>query len=391
MHNTSYNRRRRIANPACIRSNKSTVDVSKYIHTSDEAPKNAVVYQNNYAFSDLPLDHKLQELITKKGYSKPSEIQDKSILPIIEGKDIVGIAGTGTGKTAAFLIPLIQQLITNKCHNHALIIAPSRELATQINEEFTSLVKGLDLYSTVLIGGTSVLQTLNPLKRKNHVIIGTPGRLQDMYAQGALDYSAFKVLVLDEFDRMLDMGFSREVQKIDRAMKAKEQTLLFSATLDPAQDNLIREITNNPLVVKSTATTHRSAAIDQQVVYTEGKDKFQILKGILNQPVDAKTILFCETKRHANQLLKKLINDSYAADAIHGNKSQNRREQTLSSFKAGKINILIATDVIARGIDISDVELVINYQTPRNYADYVHRIGRTGRAGKTGRAITLID
>ncbi|MAE87880.1 MAG: RNA helicase [Flammeovirgaceae bacterium] len=390
-NNISYNRNQRTNKPVNKRSIKNTVDVNQFINTGNQETSIAPAYANNYAFGDMPLHHQLQSLILIKGYQKPSEIQDKSIIPILEGRDIVGIAGTGTGKTAAFLIPLIQQLLTDKLDNHALIITPTRELATQINEEFNSLVQGLDLHSTVLIGGTSVIQTLKTLKRKNHVVIGTPGRLQDMYAQRALDYSQFKVLVLDEFDRMLDMGFSREVQKINHEMKGKEQTLLFSATLDPAQDKLVREITNNPLVVKSTFSTHRSSAIDQQVVYTEGKDKFQILKGILNQPVDAKTILFCETKRHANKLLKKLINDSYSADAIHGNKSQNRREQTLSSFKSGKINILIATDVIARGIDISDVELVINYQTPKNYADYVHRIGRTGRAGKMGRAITLID
>ena len=391
MHNISYSRRKRTRKQTTTKSVNKTIDVNQYIHTSEQSPETATVYQNKYTFTEFPLHQKLQALIAQKGYSRPSEIQDKSIIPILQGEDIIGIAGTGTGKTAAFLIPLIQQLLENKRHNHALIIAPTRELATQINEEFASLSKGLGLYSTVLIGGTSVFQTLNTLKRTNHVIIGTPGRLQDMNAQGVIDYSQFKVLVLDEFDRMLDMGFSREVQKINNQMTSKEQSLLFSATLDPAQEHLIREITNKPIVVKSATSTHRSSSIDQQVVYTEGKDKFQVLKSILNQPIDAKTILFCETKRHANQLLKKLINDSYAADAIHGNKSQNRRDQTLSSFKTGKINILIATDVIARGIDISDVELVINYQTPRNYADYVHRIGRTGRAGKTGRAITLID
>ncbi len=391
MYNTSYKRNQRPKKQFTNKSKKTTIDVSQYINTGQQESKPAEPYKNKLAFSDMPLHQNLQAIITQKGYQKPSEIQDKSITPILQGKDIVGIAGTGTGKTAAFLIPLIQQLITHRRENHALIIAPTRELANQINDEFKTLTKGLNLFSAVLIGGASVSQALKSLRRKNHVIIGTPGRLQDMHAQRALEYSRFKVLVLDEFDRMLDMGFSREVQKINREMRNKEQSLLFSATLDPAQKNLISEMTNNPLTVKSATSTHRSSAIDQQVVYTEGQDKFVVLKNILKQPVDAKTILFCETKRHADKLLKKLIRESYTADAIHGNKSQNRREKTLNSFKKGQIKILIATDVVARGIDISDVELVINYQPPRSYADYVHRIGRTGRAGKMGRAITLID
>lgn len=392
MYNRPYKKKQRPNSSNKPKAKKQVkVDVNQYINTGTEQVVSAPPYQNALSFDDMGLSPNLLAQIRHKGYQKPSEIQDKAILPIVQGRDLIGIAGTGTGKTAAFLIPLIQQMIADKRENHALIIAPTRELANQINEEFHSLTKGMGLLSTVLIGGASVSQGLKNLRRKNHIIIGTPGRLQDMHAQRALDYSKFKVLVLDEFDRMLDMGFSREIQKINREMRGKEQSLLFSATLDPTQKSLIAEMTSNPLTVQSSTSTHKSSAIDQQVVYTEGKDKFDVLKDILKQPISTKTILFCETKRHADKLVKKLKGEAYTADAIHGNKSQNRRELTLSMFKNGKINILVATDVVARGIDISDVELVINYQPPRSYADYVHRIGRTGRAGKMGRAITLID
>jgi len=391
MNTTFYKRKSRTPKPSARNTKKAAIDVNQYINTGSQQTADTIPYQNQNDFANMPLHDKLLQLIAQKGYKKPSEIQDKAILPILEGKDLVGIAGTGTGKTAAFLIPIIQKLITQAPQNQVLIIAPTRELATQINEEFRSLTKGLNLFSVVLIGGVSVRESLKNLRRKSHVIIATPGRLQDMNSQGAIDYRQFKVLVLDEFDRMLDMGFSREVQKINRAMSSKEQSLLFSATLDPTQKKLIQEMTQNPLTIQSETSTHRSTAIDQQVVYTQGKDKFVVLKDLLNKPVESKTILFCETKRHADKLVKKLKGEAFTADAIHGNKSQNRRELTLKMFKNGKIKILVATDVVARGIDISDVELVINYQPPRSYADYVHRIGRTGRAGKIGRAITLID
>lgn len=391
-NNNSYNRKKRVKRPKnhSRKSKQPSIDVSQYINEGQvmEAPK---PYENQYVFEDFPLSASLLKLIGRKGYQKPSEIQDKAIHPILSGRDVIGIAGTGTGKTAAFLIPIVQRLIQSQEENFALIIAPTRELANQINDEFRSLTKGLGLFSSCLIGGSSVHQSIKSLKKKNHIIIGTPGRLQDMANQSALDYSKFKVLVLDEFDRMLDMGFSKEVQKINRAMLNKEQTLLFSATLDPSQQRLMNEMTAEPIHVKSERSTQQSNAIDQKVIRTKGQDKFGVVKSILSQPAGTKTILFCETKRHADRMAKKLNGEEFSADAIHGNKSQRQRELALKRFKKGQINILVATDVVARGIDVADVELVINYQVPKNYSDYVHRIGRTGRAGKMGRAITLID
>ena len=372
------------------KSTKASIDISKYINEGGEVstPK---PYKNVFSFEDFGLSKELLSRIERKGYKHPSEIQDKSIISILEGSDLIGIAGTGTGKTAAFLIPIIQQLILRKTEDYALIIAPTRELATQINDEFRSLTKGLQLFSTCLIGGSSVSESVKNLKRKNHLIIGTPGRLQDMAKQKALDYRKFQLLVLDEFDRMLDMGFSKEIQQINGKMARKEQTLLFSATLEPSQKDLVEEVTNQPVQVRSEHTTASTQAIDQKVMRTNGQDKFSMVKNILSEPVGTKTILFCETKRHTEKMLKMLKGEDFRADAIHGDKSQRAREVALRKFKRGQINILVATDVVARGIDVSDVELVINYQAPRNYTDYVHRIGRTGRAGKTGRAITLID
>lgn len=390
MNQVSYHRKKRFKPQQAKKDTPKKVDVSQYTNQASPVAE-PPAYQNQYSFDDFPIDAKLRTLIHQKGYEKPSEIQDKVIMPALNGKDIIGIAGTGTGKTAAFLIPVIQQLLETGADNYALILAPTRELANQIQDEFNSLTRGLNLFSACLIGGTSVSQCLKSLKRKNHVIIATPGRLQDMANQGALNYRHFSVLVLDEFDRMLDMGFAKEVQRINRAMTGKEQTLLLSATLDKSQQRLIDEVTNKPLMVKSERSTHRSNAINQEVIRTEGKDKFALLRDLLAKPEQEKTILFCETKRHADRMVKKLTKEEFRAGAIHGDKSQNQRERTLNQFKKGQINILVATDVVARGIDISDVEMVINYQQPKNYADYVHRIGRTGRAGKMGRAVTFID
>ncbi|MEM9339467.1 MAG: DEAD/DEAH box helicase, partial [Bacteroidota bacterium] len=346
---------------------------------------------NNFTFDDFELSSLLLDKIEKKGFKNPSEIQDKAILPALEGKDIVGIAGTGTGKTSAFLIPLIQHLLEQKQENYAIIIAPTRELATQINDEFLSLARGLSLFSSCLIGGSSVGENLKALRRKNHLIIGTPGRIQDMLKRKALKLHDFNVLVLDEFDRMLDMGFAKEIQQINDEMKSKDQTLLFSATLDPTQEGLVKKMTNRPVHVKAQQATQNTDAIEQEVRHVKGQDKIQLVKSLIDQETKTKTILFSETKRKADQISELLKKSGIASDAIHGDKSQRAREVALRKFKRGQVHVLVATDVVARGIDVKDVELVINYEAPRNYTDYVHRIGRTGRAGKTGRAITLID
>jgi ATP-dependent RNA helicase RhlE len=381
-----YKKRNRSRKPPKM----ETPNWSKYVNVGgDEVQKRT--FAPKHQFSDFFLDEELSFRIKNKGYTAPTEIQDKSIPVILDGDNLIGVAGTGTGKTAAFLIPIIQMLIEERRDRHTLVIAPTRELANQINDEFRSLTKGMGIYSTCLIGGSSVGESIKSLRRTNHIIIGTPGRLMDMHRQGFLPFDDFRVLVLDEFDRMLDMGFKDEMQTINGKMMQKEQTLLFSATVDSSQRTLISKIAGEAKEVKAATDTQKTDAIHQDVLHVKGQDKFKLMHNLLVEEADEKVILFCETKRKADKLVKQLVNSSVRADAIHGDKSQKAREIALRKFKRGQVNVLVATDVVARGIDVQDVSLVINYEAPRSYTDYVHRIGRTGRAGKSGRAITMID
>ncbi len=381
----NFNRRRSNA------PKKSTgFDLSKYVNS--EVKKTPVVkYEPTYMFTDFMLDQELVSRIEQKGFKAPAEIQDKAIPKILDGNDLIGIAGTGTGKTAAFLIPIIQEMIEQKRDRYSLIIAPTRELANQINDEFRSLTKGLGIFSTCLIGGSSVFESKKSLRRTNHLVIGTPGRLMDMHKQGCLHFDQFEVLVLDEFDRMLDMGFKDEMREINEKMTNKRQTLLFSATIDKSQEGIVNEIAGPAEQVKAATNTQNTDAILQDVLHVKGGDKFKMMHELLVDKPEDKVILFCETKRRAEKMLTLLKGENVRADAIHGDKSQRAREIALRKFKRGQVNVLVATDVVARGIDVNDVSLVINYEVPRTYTDYVHRIGRTGRAGKTGRAVTLID
>jgi ATP-dependent RNA helicase RhlE len=368
----------------------SGIDINQYISKSKNV-KEVAQYVPDFEFVDFELHAELLHRILSKGYTHPSEVQDKSIAHVLEGRDLIGIAGTGTGKTAAFLIPIIQRLLEKKQNNYALIITPTRELANQIQDEFKSLTKGLGLFSTCLIGGNAVYESIKSLGRTNHILIGTPGRLLDMNERGHLPFDAFNTLVLDEYDRMLDMGFLNDIKKIHNQMKGKEQTLLFSATLDPSQEAIVTQMTKSPVKVKAGTSTEKTHAIDQDILHVRGMDKLQMVQDLILAQADQKVILFCETKRKVDKVWKNLQKANVKTDVIHGDKTQRAREVALRKFKQGHINVLIATDVVARGIDISDVSLVINYEVPRSYTDYIHRIGRTGRAGKTGKAITLID
>ncbi len=368
----------------------SGIDINQYISKSKNV-KEVAQYVPEFEFVDFDLHSELLHRILAKGYTHPSEVQDKSIAHVLEGRDLIGIAGTGTGKTAAFLIPIIQRLLEKKQDNYALIITPTRELANQIQDEFKSLTRGLGLFSTCLIGGNAVYESIKSLGRTNHILIGTPGRLLDMNERGHLPFDTFNTLVLDEYDRMLDMGFLSDIKKIHNQMHGKEQTLLFSATLDPSQEAIVTQMTKAPVKVKAGTSTEKTHAIDQDILHVRGLDKLQMVQDLILAQADQKVILFCETKRKVDKVWKNLQKANVKTDVIHGDKTQRAREVALRKFKQGHINVLIATDVVARGIDISDVSLVINYEVPRSYTDYIHRIGRTGRAGKTGKAITLID
>lgn len=349
-------------------------------------------YQSDRLIENLPISPNLKECLITKGFRRPTEIQDKTLESLLEKRDLLGIAQTGTGKTGAFLIPIIEQLLSSKQKNYALVMVPTRELAIQVEEEFQSMAKGLGIYSACFIGGTNINRDISTLRRASHVVIGTPGRLLDLANRKNLDFGRFNTLVLDEFDRMLDMGFVHDVKRIIGSMHKRKHTLLFSATIDKTQENLIVDILKNPVKVKVSSGDSTGDHIDQDIIrLKQGEDKFKVLVDLISDGDYQKVLLFEETKHKANRLCGKLNKIGISADQIHGNKSQNARQRALSSFKEGKIRVLVATDVAARGIDVSDVTHVINYQVPMTFDSYIHRIGRTGRAGKTGKAFTFVE
>lgn len=350
------------------------------------------VYESKRTIAELPISPKLKQCLTAKGFTRPTEIQDRTLESLLAGKDLLGIAQTGTGKTAAFLVPIIEQLMQNPQKPFALIMVPTRELATQVETEFKSMTRGLGLYSACFIGGTNINKDLQTLRRHSHVIIGTPGRLLDLANRKALDFRLFHTLVLDEFDRMLDMGFVNDVRRILSGMHRREHSLLFSATLDNTQKAIIDEILHNPVTVKVSTGESTGDNIDQDIVkVSPGEDKFGVLCNILSDHEFEKVLLFEETKHKVKRLCEKLNKAGIISDDIHGNKSQNARQKALDSFKKGNVRVLVATDVAARGIDVTGVSHVINYQIPMTFDSYIHRIGRTGRAGKTGKALTFIN
>ncbi len=385
---SSYsNRKRNQARPA---KKASTLDPSLLVKEADHAVVDKV-FRSDRLVSELPIDAKLKQALASKGYKRPTEIQDRTLETLLEGKDLLGIAQTGTGKTGAFLIPIIEQLLHRRVNPYALIVVPTRELALQVEEEFKSMTRGLGLYSACFIGGTNINRDLQTLRRNSHVVIATPGRLLDLTDRGAMNLGKFKTLVLDEFDRMLDMGFIRDVNRILEGMKQRSHTMLFSATLDKSQQTMINTILSHPVTVKVSAGNSSGDGIDQEVIRLKpGQDKFRILHDMLSQNDFNKVLLFEETKHRVSRLCIKLNKAGIRAEQIHGNKSQNARQNALKAFKQGRVKVLVATDVASRGLDITDVSHVINYQVPQTHDSYIHRIGRTGRAGKVGKAYTFV-
>jgi ATP-dependent RNA helicase RhlE len=377
-----------------FRSNKkkqvSTINPDQLVKKA--APANRVEYTSSRTFDQLPISDKLKAAIQKKGYSKPTEIQDKSIEHILAGHDFLGIARTGTGKTGAFLIPIINNWITTREKTQALVIVPTRELAVQVEEEFKSLTHNLRLFSANFIGGTSVSSDLHKLKKFNHLIVGTPGRLMDLLERRALNLSTFSTLVIDEFDRMLDMGFAPDVLSLTEAMRGRKQTLLFSATINKSQASIIKKMVNNPVEVRVSSGDVTSDNVEQNIIRVKpNEDKFKTLYNLINHNDFEKVLIFAETKRGVSRLCGMLQDSGIRSEEIHGNKSQGYRQRALDKFRVGKVKVLVATDVAARGLDIRDVTHVINYQLPMNFDSYIHRIGRTGRAGKSGKAFTFVD
>lgn len=369
---------------------KSTLSPSQFIHKAQ--PIQELNYVSKFTFDDLNINPTLRNNLKNIGFSNPTEIQEKTINHLISNKNLVGIANTGTGKTGAFLIPIINQLLNTDREFKTLIIVPTRELALQIHDEFNKMTKGLKFKANCHIGGTNISQDLIKARKPAHLIIGTPGRLLDLNERRALSFNNIEKLVLDEFDRMLDMGFINSIRSILGQMKVRNHTMLFSATVNASQENLINEIVKNPIKIELSNGNTSASNVQQDIIKVAvNEDKYKLLLGLVKKDGFEKVILFTETKRLADKLSKKLNNSGIKSDQIHGNKSQNYRVNALAKFKNGQIKVLVATDVAARGVDVNDVSHVINYQQPMDYDTYIHRIGRTGRAGKAGTAYTFID
>ncbi|HNS17757.1 MAG TPA: DEAD/DEAH box helicase [Bacteroidales bacterium] len=354
--------------------------------------RDEVEFVPGWSFDQTSLHARLKKALHQKGYTSPTEIQEKTIGTLIQGRDLLGVAKTGTGKTAAYLIPVIHRLLSEDRPFQSLILVPTRELALQVEGEFNSLTKGMGFAAACFVGGKSISNDFRKLRMMNHLVVGTPGRLIDLMNRGALRLNSFTLLVIDEFDRMLDMGFIQDVNRIVAAVQDRKQTLLFSATLDKTQRKMIDELLTNPVEVNINCDDISGDHIDQDIIRVGStEDKFAVLLQLLQQEGFTRVLLFADTKRMVERMGKQLQRSGIRTEVIHGDKSQFMREKALNNFKKGQVQVLVATDVAARGLDISDVTHVINYQLPRDYESYVHRIGRTGRAGKEGKAFTFVN
>ena len=366
------------------------MDISKFIN-KPSAAESALVVDIKHKFADFKVDERLKASILGKGYDLPTPIQDQAIPVILEGRDIVGMANTGTGKTAAFLIPLINKILLNP-KEQVLIMAPTRELAIQIDAElkdFTRVIKPL-MYSVCCVGGMYIGHQIRELRYKNNFIIGTPGRLKDLIDRGNIKLAEFNTVVLDEADQMLDMGFINDMRFIMDRMPKPRHTLFFSATMSPAIEKIIADFLNNPVRV-SVKTRDTSKNIEQDVVRVDrAGSKIDVLHKLVSGADFSKVLVFGKTKHGVQKISDELSQKGISSESIHGDKDHRQRQRALGAFKQNQVKVLVATDVAARGLDISDISHVINYDLPATYEDYIHRIGRTGRGNKMGKALTFI-
>jgi superfamily II DNA/RNA helicase len=342
-----------------------------------------------HTFADFGFAPQLLSNVEGRGYTNPTPIQDQAIPLLMEGRDIIGLANTGTGKTAAFLLPLINKIFDDRSQR-ALIVAPTRELAVQIEQEFKLFAQRLNLYSVLCIGGTNIRAQMSKLYRNPEFVVGTPGRLRDLEEQGALDFGTFNNIVFDEVDQMFDMGFIRDVKHITSRLPQPRQAMFFSATLP---DSLLRTMDGfqtNPIKI-SVKSRESAANVEQDIVRTQGQPKIEVLHDLLIKAEFDKVLVFSRTKRATESLARSLGQRGFAVSAIHGNRTQGQRQRAIEQFKRNHIQILVATDVASRGLDIDNVSHVINFDLPETYEDYIHRIGRTGRADKKGIALTFVD
>lgn len=347
-------------------------------------------YTSHNSFEDFNLAPVLLQNIKYKNYTIPTPIQDQSIQAILDGKDLIGLANTGTGKTAAFLIPLINKLYTLR-NQKLLIIVPTRELALQINDEFKNLVYNMHLYSTIVVGGANIQRQIAEIRRNPQVVIATPGRLKDLIQRRVIYLEDFTNIVLDEVDLMVDIGFISDVKLFISLMPRVRQSLFFSATIPPKVHGILKDFVTDPVTV-SVNKQQPSENINQDVVRVIDKNKkIEQLHDLLIKDGFDKVLIFGRTKHGVEKLHRELEHRGFKVAAIHGNKKQSHRQRALDSFKRNEIQILLATDVASRGLDIDNVTHVINYELPETYEGYIHRIGRTGRAGKMGQALTFVE
>ena len=341
-------------------------------------------------FESLNLLPRLLQNVVRHGYTTLTPIQIQVIPAIREGKDVIGIANTGTGKTAAFLIPLVEKIMKDRNYK-ALIVAPTRELALQIQEELRKFTSGMPIYSSFCIGKSSMYTQIRELQRNPHVVVGTPGRLKDLIDRKVLKLERFSMVILDEADLMLDMGFINDIKEIISYLPKERQSLFFSATLSGNINSLIKSFVTNPITI-SVKTTETTSHITQEVVRVEPTVmKIEKLASLLRQEDFKKVLVFGRTKMGVERISQDLYAKGFKVTSIHGDKAQFQRQQSLRMFKEDVVNIMVATDVAARGLDIPNVSHVINFDVPQTYEDYIHRIGRTGRADKKGKALTFIQ
>ncbi len=369
------------------KKNAKTINPERFIAEAQSIE--AEVYVPEHSFNDFALIDMLKTNLKAKGYQTPSPIQDQTIPAGLAGRDVIGMAGTGTGKTAAFALPVLQRLITDKT-SAAIIIAPTRELAQQIEVECEQLAIGSRLNGALLIGGSSMGAQLRDLRYNPQIVIGTPGRIKDHLKRGTLKLQRFNMVVLDEVDRMLDMGFVNDVKEILSNVNDDRQSFYFSATIDSRVRGLITTFTHDPISV-AIKSNKASESVNQDVVrYYDNTDRLDRLHDLLLQRGVSKAIVFDETQRSVERLHRTLSERGFKTEALHGGKTQGQRLRALNKFKNNDVTILVATDVAARGIDVADITHVINYTAPTEYEDYIHRIGRAGRAGQIGYAFTFV-
>lgn len=381
-NNRSFGRSRR------PRFSGKYIDPTLYVKKAEDFVKIEEIETKNQ-FVDFGFKPELLANIKIKGYEKPTKIQDEVIPQVMNNRDVLGIANTGTGKTAAFVLPLINRILDNP-NERILVLAPTRELAIQIKQEFRSFIPGLKVYVALAIGGAYLREQIIDIKRGPNVIIGTPGRVKDLGSRRVINFRGLNTLVLDEVDRMLDMGFIGDIKFIVDQIPKERQTLFFSATVDKKVEPLVNTFLNNPVKV-AMETKNPSDHVEQNIVRVPRQAKEQKLQELVSGTDFKKVLVFGSTQMIVERLSTSLIQKGFKAQGLHGGKRQYQRQQIVTSFRENRITILVATDVAARGLDISDITHVINYDQPNNYDDYIHRIGRTGRGNNKGYALTFVE